>query len=49
MHQIVTKIYIQHSQTYIYHHKNPHLQIQIQSFDTRNNSKLEIKTIKTEN
>ena len=44
IHQIVTKLYIQYPKTYIYHHKNRHLQIQ--SFDVRNNSKSETKTQK---
>ena len=45
IHQIVTKLYIKHPKTYIYHYKNLHLQIQI--FDARNNSKSETKTQKT--
>ena len=45
MHQIVIKIYIEHRKICIHHHKNWHLQIQ--SFDSRNNSKSETKTQKT--
>ena len=45
IHQIVTNIYIQHPETCIYHDKNRDLQIQ--SFDSQNNSKSETKTQKT--
>ena len=45
IHQIVTKLYRQHPKTYIYHHKNRHLHIQI--FGSQNNSKSKTKTQKT--